>query len=217
MQRHAEGVTTFEAPQRFLGIEMGARMTVLDTGNGLLVHSPIDVAPEVVEPLGKVRWVVAPNKFHHLYVGEWMDAGIEGWAAPGLAEKRPDLQFAGVLGETPAPFGDSIGVVALRCFGFTQEVVLLHRPSKTLVVTDLLFNIQPEAPLMTRAFMTVAGGYPGCCTTLLERWGFDRTVAKKEMANLASLDFDRLVMAHGAVVETGGKEAFVKAMAWLGI
>ncbi len=213
----ADGVHTFEAPQSFLGLELGARMTVLETADGLLVHSPIDIAPEQVAPLGDLRWAVAPNKFHHLYIGRWMDAGAEGWAAPGLPEKRPDLAFAGVLEPGVQPFGDDIGVYPLECFAFTGEVVLHHRPSGTLVVTDLLFHIQPEAPWLTRAVMACAGGYPGCRTTLVERLGFHRETARREMAQLAELDFDRLVMAHGAVDDTGGKRAFREAMAWLGI
>lgn len=215
MYEHAEGVHTIDGDQRFFGVEMGCRMTVLDTGSGLLVHSPIDVDPAVVRPLGTLRWVVAPNCLHHLYVGPWLDAGAEGWAAPGLAEKRPDLSFAGVLSTGTEVFGDAVEVIALECFSLTNEVVLLHRPSRTLVVTDLLFHIQPTAPLLTRMFMRVSGGYPGCCTTLLERIGFDRPTARREMAILAELDFDRLIMSHGAVIETGGKRAFLDAMAWL--
>ncbi|MFK7926993.1 MAG: hypothetical protein AB8H79_02300 [Myxococcota bacterium] len=154
---------------------------------------------------------------HHLYMGPWIDAGAEAWGAPGLAAKRPDLAFAGVLDGTTQPFGDAVQVIPLQCFSLTQEVVLLHRPSRTLIVTDLLFHIQSSAPWMTRAFMTVAGGYPGCCTTVLERVGFHRPTARTEMAELAKLDFDRLIMAHGAVIETGGKQAFKKAMGWLGV
>ncbi len=32
----------------------------------------------------------------------------------------------------------------LACFGYTDEVALLHRPSRTLVVSDLVFNFPPR-------------------------------------------------------------------------
>ena len=38
----ADGVHVMERPLRFFGVEMGTRMTVLQTERGLLVHSPID-------------------------------------------------------------------------------------------------------------------------------------------------------------------------------
>jgi hypothetical protein len=215
LRRLGEGIRVMEAPQRFLGLEVGARMTVLETDRGTVVHSPIAVEPAIRASLGPPGRVVGPNKLHHLYLAEWLAAGWEGWGPQGLVDKRPDLAFAGVL-TADHPFGDDLVVVPLRCFPFTEEVVLLHRPSRTLVVTDLLFHITPDFPWTTRVGMALAGGYPGCCTTLLERWGFDRPTARREMAMLATLDFDRLVMAHGEVIETGGNAAFREAMAWLG-
>jgi hypothetical protein len=211
------GIHVHTAPQRFIGIELGARMTVLETDQGVLVHSPLDVDPALVEPFGPLRFVVAPNLFHHLYVGRWVEAGAEAWAAAGLDEKRPDLRFAGVLTPGVQPFGDDVLVIPLQCFSFSNEVVLLHRPSRTLVVTDLLFHIQPDAPLFTRIAMGAVGGYPGCCTSLIEKVGFKRSIARQEMAMLAGLDFDRIVLSHGKVVETDGQAIFRKAMAWLGI
>jgi len=205
-----------EGPQRFLGLEVGARMTVLEVDGGLLVHSPLPVSPDTIADLGEPRWVVAPNKLHHLYVGPWLDAGLQGWAAPGLPEKRSDLHFAGVL-DQGQPFGDDVLVVPMRCFPFASEVVLLHRPSRTLVVTDLVFHFQPDAPWLTRAAMTCLCGYPGCSTTLLERVGFHRPTARREIGELLNLDFDRLVMSHGAVIESGGKDALKGAFRWLGV
>ena len=149
-------------------------------------------------------------------MGSWIDAGLSGWAAPGLAEKRPDVDFTGTLDGRGHPFGSDIEVVPLTCFEFTQEVVLLHRPSRTLVVTDLVFHFSESAPWLTRAVMTCLLGYPGCRTTLLERIGFDRPTARREVAQLLDLDFDRLVMAHGEVISTGGKDALARAMGWLG-
>jgi hypothetical protein len=217
LRQVADGVHVAEAPQRFFGLEVGARMTVLQTGRGLLVHSPIDVDLAEVTALGDPRWVVAPNKLHHLHAGAWIDAGLQGWAAPGLPEKRPDLRFAGVLDGGSTPFGDEIGVFPLRCFALTHEVVLLHRPSRTLVVTDLVFHFTPEAPLLTRAAMACACGYPGCRTTTLERVGMHRPTARREIGALLNLDFDRLILAHGEIIETGGKAALRGAFGWLGL
>lgn len=217
MRTLAPGVHVEEAPQRFLGVEVGARMTVLETSGGLLVHSPVNVDPATVAPLGTPRWVVAPNKLHHLYAGRWIDAGLEAWAAPGLPEKRRDLTFAGVLDGARSPFGDDVAVFPLTCFPLSNEVVLLHRPSRTLVVTDLVFHFTPAAPLLTRVLMACACGYPGCSTTSLERIGFRRPAARREIGALLQEDFDRLIMAHGEVIETGGKAALRGAVRWLGV
>lgn len=217
MKQLAPDLHILDAPQRFLGLEVGARMTVMSLDGGLLVHSPVAVDPAVVAPLGTLRWVLAPNLLHHLHVGPWLRAGAEGWAAPGLAEKRPDLCFAGVIGEAPHPFGDQIELLATRCFPFANEVALLHRPSRTLVLTDLVFNFSAAAPWLTKAAMTCLCGYPGCRATALERVAMKRSVAREEISTLLSWDFDRLIMAHGEVIHTGGKQALAHAYRWLSV
>ncbi len=215
---HAPGLWTFTAPQRFMGVEVGARMTVMATSQGLVVHSPLAIPLEAAAALGDLRYVVSPNKLHHLYARPWIDAGLEAYAAPGLPQKRPDLKFTAELTDPDArPFGPDISIHPLACFPFTNEVVLLHRPTRTLVVTDLVFHFSADAPWHTRAAMFCLGGYPGCRTTLLERVGFRRSVARAEIGALLELDFDRLIMAHGEVIETGGKEALRGAMGWLGL
>ena len=213
MRRLADGVHTVEVAQGFYGLEIGARMTVLETDRGVLVHAPVGVPPASV---GAPRWVLAPNLFHHLHVRPWLEAGCEGWAAPGLAEKRPDLAFHGVVTPDAQPFGPDVLAVPLQCFPFSNEVVLLHRPSRTLVVTDLVFNLAPSAPWASRAAFWCLCGYPGCRTTVIERVGMKREVAKREISALLALDFDRLILAHGEVVETGGRAALAAAFGWLG-
>ena len=212
----APGVHVLEAPQRFLGLEVGARMTVLELDGGLLVHSPLAIDPAAITHLGAPRWVLAPNLLHHLYVGPWAAAGLEAWAAPGLPEKRPDVRFHGVIDGGQRPFGADVWALPLWCMPMTAEVVILHRPSRTLIVSDLVFNFPPTAPWRTRAVMRCLCGYPGCRTTLVERWGMRREVARRELERLATWDFDRLIMAHGEVIETGGKSALAGAFRWLG-
>ncbi|MGH1341526.1 MAG: hypothetical protein ACRBN8_08245 [Nannocystales bacterium] len=213
----APGVHVLDAPQRFLGLELGTRMTVLELGEGLLVHSPVAVPPSVVENIGTPRWAVAPNLFHHMYIGPWIDAGLDGWGAPGLPDKRSDVRFEGVLSSGTRPFGDEVETYVLRCFSMTNEVVLLHKPSRTLLVSDLVFNISRNAPWMTRMAMRCAGGYPGCSVTILEKIGMRRDLAREDLAKIANWDFDRIVMAHGDVVETGGKQALLHAFRWLSL
>lgn len=215
LTRLDDGLHTMTAPLRFFGIDVGARMTVLELDGGLLLHSPLDVPPESLGELGEVRWVLAPNKLHHLFVGPWLERGAEGWAASGLARKRSDLAFAGEITADTQPFGDEVQLIPTRCFALANEVVLLHRPSRTLIVTDLVFNFPTTAPWLTRTAMWCACGYPGCRSSILEMTLMNRAIAREEIASLLTLDFDRLVMSHGEVIESDGKAALESAFRWL--
>jgi hypothetical protein len=218
MQTLAPGLHVVDRPQRFLGLEIGTRMTVLQLQGGLLVHSPVDVDPQTLASLGDPRWVLAPNLMHHLYVDRWTKAGLEAWAAPGLPEKRRDLPFAGVVEPNgPSPFGKEVDLLTLSSIPFTNEVVLLHRPSRTLVVTDLLFHFPPTAPWSTRFAMRCFGAHPGCRASYLERFGMSRKTGRRELERILAWDFDRIVLTHGEVVQTGGRETLRRAYRWLGI
>lgn len=192
-------------------------MTVLNLNGSLLLHSPLDVDPKAVEELGEPRWVLAPNRFHHLHVGPWLERGLEGFAAPGLSERRPDLDFAQVVDEECEPFGDEVLMIPLRCFPLANEVVVLHRPSRTLIVTDLVFHFTPSTPWLTRSVLWSSGAYPGPRVSIVEKLLTKREIAREELGRLLDLDFDRLIMSHGAPFETGGKDALREAYRWLGM
>ena len=207
------------APLRFLGLELGTRMTVVRIGEDLLLHSPVppdDALRGELEALGRVRWVIGPNKFHHLYLAPWVEAGGEAWGVAGLRNKRTDLTFAGTV-TADAPWTDALPTRVLEGIPFTGEAVFLHPASRTLIVTDLAFNIQPDAPWLTRAGMRLAGGYPGVCCSLLEKLVVDRDVMRPELSRVLSWDFDRVILSHGAVVETDGRERLREAYRWLGV
>lgn len=218
MRELAPGVHVAEQPVRFLGLEVGTRMTVLNLEGGLFVHSPIDMEPSSIAHLGAPRWVVAPNKLHHLFVGRWIEAGYEAWAAPGLSDKRKDLRFHGVLEpEGPSPFGPDLEFLALRCMPAVNEVVFFHKPSQTLILSDLLFNFPATAPWMTRAFMRLFGAHPGCRASHLERVAMKRDVARAELAQILEWNFERIILAHGQILESGGPQALRAAYHWLNL
>lgn len=215
LQQLDEGIWIAGRRQRFHGVEVGTRMTVLRLKEGVLLHSPIDGAYDAVEELGAVRWALAPNLLHHLYLGPWAERGAQLWAGPGLDEKRRDLVFQGIIERESEPFGPEVLVVPTRCFAMTKELVVLHRPSSTLIVTDLFFNFDQSAPSFTRWIMRLLGGFPGPKVTVVEKWGMDRELARTEIQRLLELDFDRVVLAHGAIIPTGGRSALQAAFQWL--
>jgi hypothetical protein len=94
-----------ETPLRWLGVELGRRMTVVRLpGGDLMVHSPAELTSDLREELdglGEVRFVVPASRFHgHLYMEQYRDAfpQAELFAAPGLARRRKDLSFDGAPG-----------------------------------------------------------------------------------------------------------------------
>ena len=104
----APGLWVADRPLRLAVGDIGTRMTVIRLADGgLFLHSPVRLDAETrraLDALGPVRAAVAPNKAHHLFVGDYRTyPEAELWAAPGLAEKRKDLPFDGTLSDQAPP------------------------------------------------------------------------------------------------------------------
>ncbi len=212
-----------ESPLRFLGLEVGARMTVVRLPDQkLLLHSPIAATPDLVrevQALGSVAYLVAPNRLHHLFIGEWQracpDASLH--VAPGLDSKRPDLTIDGVLGDTPdAGWQRELDQVFVAGFPFANEVVFFHRKTATLIATDLAFNVGASSPPATRLAFRLARAYGRLTPTLVERLLVrDRAAFRQSLERILDWPFERVVVAHGDVCETGGRDELIRGYAWL--
>jgi len=212
-----------ESPLRFFGLEVGARMTVVRLPDSkILVHSPISASPRLlqeVEALGPVAYLVAPNRLHHLFVGDWQrafpDASL--YVAPGLESKRADLDIAGLLGDEPEPgWKGTLDQARLEGLPFANEVIFFHRPSATLIATDLAFNIGASSPLSTRLAFRMGGAYGQLAPTLLERLLVrDRASFRRSLQRILAWPFGRVVVAHGEVCESGGREQLLRGYEWI--
>lgn len=212
-----------DSPLRFLGLEVGARMTVVRLPDGtLFVHSPVTLTPSLqreIEALGEVRHLVAPNKLHHLYVGDWIKAFPEAtfYAPTGLAEKRGDLNCQNVLGDKAEQgWAGTIDQVVLAGFPFASEVDFYHRPTQTLIATDLAFNVGESSPPLTRAFFHLARTYGRLSPTPLERVLVrDRTAFRRSLDRILEWPFERVIVSHGDISESGGREQLKQGYAWV--
>lgn len=223
MQQIGQDLWVADAPLRFLGLEVGARMTIVRLDGGrLFLHSPISAKPDLVaavRSLGEVAYLVAPNRFHHLFVHEWKSAFPESatYVASGLETKRSDLVATGILSESPEPgWAGSIDQVVLRGIPATNEVVFFHRPSRTLIASDLAFNLGDGSPGLTRWAFRFLGAHGRLAPTFLERLLVrDRSAFRQSLRRILEWPFERVVVAHGEVCEQGGREALMRGYAWV--
>ncbi|HYH99515.1 hypothetical protein [Hyalangium sp.] len=218
-----EGLYVLEVPFRTAGLELGGRMTVIRLpGGGLWIHSPVrlDAATRAaVEALGPVRFLVAPNLMHHLSLKDWAAAYPEARvvALAGLRRKQPQLRIDVELGDAPDA-GYSEVIMQQRMGGIprVEELVFLHRPSCTLLLTDLAFHIRDSPSWLTRTYLRLCGTYGKLAPTLLlKSLVKDRAALRSSLEGVLSWDFERVVVCHGEVLERGGKEALRSGFAWL--
>ncbi len=218
-----DGVWIESAPVSFHGLRLTSNMTVLRiSGGSLLVHSPVVLTPErraAVEALGTVAHLYAPNTFHHLWIGEWAAAFPEAklHAPAGLARKRPDLRIARTYGAQSEPaFSGVLDEIPIAGFRL-EESVLVHRPSRTLVVADLVTNIGRPTHPWTAIYTRLEGFYDRVALSRVLRWAAfrDKKSARRCMDEVLAHPFERVVVGHGEPVIANARDALAAAYAWL--
>lgn len=188
------------------GLHVRRRMVVVRLeGGGLWLHSPVPIDDALARELaavGPVTHVVAPNCFHHISAAatkrRYPDAIL--WAAPGLADKRRDVAFDRTLAED-ADFGPTLAAVHLRGAPAIGELVFRHAPSRALICTDLVLNIQSEPSLVTRLLFRALGVWrrPGA-TSYYRKQTRDRAAMAASLDRVLAWDIGQVVMAHGDVL-----------------
>jgi Domain of unknown function (DUF4336) len=216
----AEGLWSKRVDHSFIGLAIGTRCTIVKLSDGgLFVHSPIRLDSALkaeVDALGPVRFVVCPNAYHHLFAEEWCkafpDARLHG--PKTLHAKRKDLSFSGTL-EDDAWRDTLIPVHIEGCL--LDETVFVHPQTRTLVSSDLTENFRTADDWYTRTYLKLNGthgviGWPRLLRPLYR----DKKAAKNSLARLVEHDFDRLIIAHGDLIETGAKAALSQTFTFLG-
>jgi hypothetical protein len=199
-------------------------MTVVRLRDGsLFLHSPVrldSATRQGLDRLGPVRALVAPNRFHHFFIREYVAAypGARAYAAPGLGRKRRDLVFHAELGDqAPAEWRGEIEQHVFRGAPWVSEVVFYHPATRTLILTDLAFNVPAGKTAGARVFYWVVGAAgrfgPHRLGRLLIR---DRPAARTSVARILQWDFDRVIVSHGEVLADGGPAKVAQGFAFLG-
>jgi hypothetical protein len=223
LDRLDDGLWVAAAPLTYLGLHLGTRMSVVRLANGeLWVHSPLALTPELrdeVDSLGVVRHVVAPSLYHHLHAGAWAERYREAalWGPAALARKRKDLKLTSTLEEVASAAWSS-ELAPLHVDGcMLDETVFVHRPTRTIVASDLTENFKTSTHWMTRMYLKASGLHGKIGWGRFMRFVYrNRAAARKSVNALLDMDFDRIVIAHGDVIPTGGKDAIRSTFEFLG-
>ena len=203
----AENLWYADSVLKYKPLVFGIRMTVVKLpSGGLWLHSPIPIdnfLADELEKIGDVEHIVAPNCFHHLFALSAKELYPQSvlWAAPGLSKKRKDINFDAVI-SSESDWGDTLEFEFIKGMPWINEVVFFHRPSRSLICADFVFNIREESSLVTKFFWYIAGAY--------KNFGQDRTwrlMIRDKNENTESLnnvlkwEFKRIIMAHGDIID----------------
>jgi hypothetical protein len=164
-----------------------------------------------------VRWLVAPSCVHFLFLRaakeRWPNASVLG--APGLEKKLRGLAFE-PLPHDGTLFGGALDVKMIAGTPYMNEHVFFHAKTRSLIVTDLVFNVHECRTFMMKVFLRCVGAWKN--TAQSRFWRFlvkDRAAAAASARATLEWNFDRLVVSHGDVVESGAHDRLERALHWM--
>lgn len=204
------------------GPGLPTRTTILRLGSGgLLVVSPPPVEAgglEHLDRLGRIEEVLVPNSFHYLNARGFMvrHPTARLLLAPGLQQRVPGLPPGDELtGPPPRSWSGAVEHAILGPVRGLSEVALFHRPSATLVLTDLAFHVVSYEGRLDRTFWRLAGIPPGFGPSRTARWFLlrDRNLTAAFLERVLAWSFQCVVVAHGEPLEADAAAVFRRAFA----
>jgi len=167
---------------------------------------------------------MAGDVLHYMYLAEYKAAYPEAKVI-GVKDlvpkmKAKGLDFDGAYGADPegTKYGFEDEIDACYFSGFeNKDVAWLHKPSKTVIEADLLFNLpgtEQYSRSKTSPKVPLLGGIDPFGTAhkhLVYALGKDKKAMIRDAKTVAGWDFERLIPCHGDVIEGRGKEAWVAA------
>ncbi|QCP53813.1 DUF4336 domain-containing protein [Trinickia violacea] len=206
------------------GIRISSRMTVVRLADASLwLHAPVPLSADVrsqLAALGDVRYIVAPNKLHHLFVTDCAAAfpAAAIYGAPGLKKKRPDLAAMRELTREIEPqWSQDLEQTFFDGFPLGNETIWFHKRSRTLIVTDLCQCWQGEMPFASKLYASLTGvrnrlAVPRTIQLAVK----NREAARASAAKILGYPFERVVTAHNSIVEHDAHAAVERAFACFG-
>jgi hypothetical protein len=204
------------------------RMTVIRLAGGdLLVHSPTPLVPELraeIEPAGKPRWIVGPNRIHYWWIPEWRAAFPEAavYLAPRIKEQAGGrIGFDGFALDREGGYPWDGAIATLPIAGsYMTEVEFFHRASRTLVLTDLIENFEPRklGSFVTR-WLTRLGGVQDPDGQMPRDMRLTFAGRKPQLRaaieTMIAWNPERIILAHGRWYEANGAAELRRAFRWI--
>lgn len=212
-----EGIWIYERPFCLFGAEFGNRMTIVRLHSGdILVHSPVALDETLkyqIESIGRIAFIVTPNAFHGLFIAEWMNAFPDARHLTAKSTQQGHGYSSETLSESRiAELSPTLEVVLVNGLPKVNEFAFFHKSSHTLILTDLAFNIGKDVSLWTKLFFSLNSAYGRFGPSRLMRSMIeDRNAFRASLLKIFEWDFEQVVISHGSIVKSGGKETMNRA------
>ena len=228
----ADNVWVVDGPEitfGYLGLKapFPTRMTVVRLADGgLWLHSPTALTADIassLEAIGPIQCLIAPNTLHYWWIPDWKDrfpkAQVFGPRALERSAKRKLPPFVALADEAPTLWRGVIDQVLVKGDALT-ELDFFHRPSRTLILTDLIENFEPSrvrSPWLRWLVRWSGAVDPDGKAPIDMQLSFLRTRKQVRAAveRMLSWGPERVILSHGRWYDANGAAELRRAFRWV--
>lgn len=191
------------------------RTVIVPLAQGRVMLSPGSaLTAEELQRAGPVTDVVAPTLFHLSAVkaAAAVHPKARLWGPRGCKEKEPRVAWTHVLEVDPWPYEDALSLLPIGGIPRACESALFHRASRTLLVSDLVFNVTEARGAGAWLILSMFGTWRKLgVSRLYSKLIKDRAAFDASIARVMKLDFDNLVPSHGEAVLGNARAKLLEA------
>ncbi len=182
---------------------------------GILISPGSSLDIDKLNGLSGVTDIVAPNLFHCAGIMRSLTVFPQAtvWGPVGAKKLKPDIPWSKELSLGAWPYQDELSMVILSGIPSLNEAIFYHSESRSLILTDLCFNLSNPSGFGAWLILNLAGTYKKCAVSrLFLREVKDRTSFKNSIVEFLKYDFDNVILAHGDNLIGNGKARLVEAL-----
>lgn len=228
----ADNVWIVDGPEIRFGLGLmkvpfPTRMTVVRLPDGgLWLHSPVAPDPELrarLSTLGPIRIILAPNTLHYWWLSDWAelfpDAAVFAPLTLSRTAKRKLPRHDTLDDKPPSLWAGTIDQLVVSG-GILTEIVFFHRPSRTLLLTDLIENFElSRVRSRWLGLLLRIGGVldPDGKSPIDMRLSFFRHRAglRNAVRTMLAWQPERVILAHGRWYDRDGGQELRRAFRWV--
>jgi hypothetical protein len=210
-----------------LRLPFPTRMTVVRLpARKIWIHSPVALHDDLIRQisdLGEVAYLIAPNTIHYWWVRDWKRhyPAAEVWAVsrlhPRARGRMPDHHHLDP--EPPPAWSSAIDQVLIEGTRL-MEAEFFHRPSRTLISTDLIENFERgrfRSPFYK--LMSIIGGVVDpdgrAPAELRSSFRANQDQVRAAVEQMIAWGPERVIIAHGRWYAENAEAELKRAFRWI--
>lgn len=166
----------------------------------LIISPGSKLSKDQLKSAGHVTDIVAPSLFHA--------GGLE-----NAVKVHPQARVWVSPFRDPWPFKEHLPMALLAGMPKVNEVVFFHPKSKSLIVSDLCFNLVDAKGFGAWTILHLFGTYKKLgVSRFFTKFIQDKKAFEKSITEIFRYDFENIILSHGQNVIGGAKDRLRKAL-----